>query len=130
MHGRLTAKPGDEFTGAITYAISYYTNPSTLISVPRDNFIPAPEVDSAVIHLEVLNEPNVHVQDESLFFKIIKFAFMQKRKTLINSLGNAEIIEKNKLREILTEMNIDEKIRAERLTIEQFAELSNKIKRN
>ena len=61
---RLTATPGEEYTGAITYTINYYTNPSTIIEVPKDCFLPAPEVDSSVIQLEVLPQPKVEVKDE------------------------------------------------------------------
>ncbi len=86
-------------------------------------------MDSAVIHLEVLEKPSVQVEDEKLFFEIIKLAFMQKRKTLVNSLGNSHLIEKDKLQEELRKMGIDERIRAEKMEIEQFAILSNNLKK-
>ena len=67
------------------------------------------------------------MQDEKKFFEIIKYAFMQRRKTLLNALGNANIIEKEKLKNILKEMNLNEKVRGENLSIEQYAELVNKL---
>ena len=92
---RLADRPGGKEVGSITYSINYYTDPEIIISVPRDSFIPAPNVDSAVIKLDVLKEPKVKVLDEELFFKIIKFSFLQKRKTLINSLSNSGLMPKD-----------------------------------
>ena len=124
---RLTAMPGEEYTGAITYTINYYSKPSMMIDVPRENFMPAPDVDSAVMQLKILDNPSVGVQDEKLFFEIIKQSFMQKRKTLVNSLSSSGKIEKEKLLETLNKLGIDEKIRAEKLTIEQFAKLADAL---
>lgn len=127
---RLTDKPGGKEVGAITYSINYYTNPETIINVPRDSFIPAPNVDSAVIKLDVLKEPKVKVSDEELFFKIIKFSFLQKRKTLMNSLSNSGLIPKDYLEEVLNELGIDLRVRAEQLTLEDFANITDYIKNN
>ena len=127
---RLTDKPGGKEVGAITYSINYYTNPETIINVPRDSFIPAPNVDSAVIKLDVLKEPKVKVLDEELFFKIIKFSFLQKRKTLMNSLSNSGLIPKDYLEEVLNELGIDLRVRAEQLTLEDFANITDYIKNN
>lgn len=79
---RLAAVPGEKYTGAITYTINYYSKPSIIIDVPRENFMPVPEVDSAVIRLQVLKQPSIKVEDEEMFFELIKLAFMQKRKHL------------------------------------------------
>lgn len=125
---RLTAKPGDEYTGAITYTINYYTNSSIIINVPKENFMPSPKIDSAVIYMEVLKKPRIEIEDEELFFKIIKFAFMQKRKTLANALTSSKILQKEQIKQILKEMKIDEKVRGEKITIEQFAELTKMAK--
>ena len=122
---RLTEKPGNKETGAITYSINYYTNPEIILKVPKTSFIPSPKVDSAVIQLTVLKEPKIKLKNEKLFFKIIKVAFMQKRKTLLNSLSNSNIIEKSDLEKILQELNIDTKIRAEQLSLEEFAKISD-----
>lgn len=124
---RLTATPGEEYTGAITYTINYYTNPSTIIEVPKDCFLPAPEVDSSVIQLEVLPQPKVEVKDEEEYFKLIKVAFMQKRKTLVNSLENGKIATKKEIEEALAELGIDTKIRAEKLSLEDFAKIHEKF---
>ena len=122
---RLTEKPGNKETGAITYSINYYTNPEIVLSVPKTSFIPSPKVDSAVIKLSILKKPKIIVKNEELFFKIIKCAFMQKRKTLLNSLSNSNITDKNTLEKMLQELNINTKIRAEQLTLEEFAKISD-----
>ncbi len=127
---RLADKPGGKEVGAITYSINYYTNPEIIIDVPRDSFIPAPNVDSAVIKLDVLKEPKVKVLDEELFFKVIKFAFLQKRKTLMNSLANSGLVSKEFIENMLNNLNIDLKVRAEQLSLENFKEISDYIKNN
>ncbi len=127
---RLADKPGGKEVGAITYSINYYTNPEIIIDVPRDSFIPAPNVDSAVIKLDVLKEPKVKVLDEELFFKVIKFAFLQKRKTLMNSLANSGLVSKEFIENMLKVLNIDLKVRAEQLSLENFKEISDYIKNN
>ncbi len=121
---RLTEEPGGKETGAITYSINYYTSPSIVLNVSKECFIPSPKVDSAVIKLDVLKNPKVEVSDEELFFKIIKASFLQKRKTLINSLSNSGIADKLLLEKMLTDLNIDLKIRAEKLTLEDFAKIT------
>ena len=80
---RLVEIPGNKNCGAISYSIHYYTNPKLVTNVPNTSFIPSPKVDSSVIHLELLDVPKVTPLDENLFFKVIKTAFLQKRKTLI-----------------------------------------------
>lgn len=125
---RLTEAPGEGETGAITYAINYYTNPRKILQVPNTSFIPAPEVNSTVIMLEVLKEPRVQVENEELFFRVIKQAFMQKRKTLLNSLSNSNLLSnKREVEQMLLDLEIDTKIRPEKLTIEEFARISNYI---
>ena len=110
---------------SILESLSYYTNPEIIIDVPRDSFIPAPNVDSAVIKLDVLKEPKVKVLDEELFFKVIKFAFLQKRKTLMNSLSNSGLVSKEFIESMLNILNIDLKVRAEQLSLEDFKEISD-----
>lgn len=127
---RLADKPGGKEVGSITYSINYYTNPEIIIDVPRDSFIPAPNVDSAVIKLDVLKEPKVKVLDEELFFKVIKFSFLQKRKTLINSLSNSGLLPKDFLEEMLNELGIDLRVRAEQLSLENFRDIADYIKNN
>ena len=89
---RLTAIPGDKNSGAITYSVYYYSNPKVILNVENYKFIPAPEVDSQVIKLVLRDEPVVKPINEELFFRLIKISFMQRRKTLINSLLNGGII--------------------------------------
>ena len=122
---RLSEEPGGKETGAITYSIHYYTSPEIILNVPNNSFIPAPKVDSAVIKLKVLKEPTISVKSESTFFRVVKAAFLQKRKTLLNSLSNAKIADKSFLENMLTEMNIDLKIRGEKLSIEQFGKIAD-----
>lgn len=126
---RLTETPGGKETGAITYSINYYTNPSIVLNVSKECFIPSPKVDSAVIKLDVLSKPKVSVCDEKLFFKIIKAAFLQKRKTLINSLSNNGIADKDFLEKMLSELGLDLRIRAEKLTLEDFARITEYMKK-
>lgn len=127
---RLTQTPGAKETGAITYSINYYTNPKLVIEVPNSSFIPSPKVDSAVIKLNVLQNPKVKVKNEKLFFRIIKSAFMQKRKTLLNSLSNSNIESKEYLERMLNDLNIDLKIRGEKLTLEQYVQIADYIEKS
>lgn len=122
---RLVTKPGTGDTGAITYAIHYYSEPKRVLEVPNTAFIPEPKVNSSVIQLKILKEPKVKVEDEEKLFDLIKTAFMQKRKTLVNGLANSNKYgTKEKIDQALNNLNIDLKIRPEKLTLEQFAELS------
>lgn len=125
---RMAATPQSGDSGAITYAINYYTKPNIVINVARDSFIPAPEVESSVIKLDILKSPSVVVKSEELLFKIIKCAFMQKRKTLLNSLTNGNLLDsKSKVEEMLNNLHIDTKIRPEKLTLEEFAKISDYV---
>ena len=125
---RLVTEPGKGDTGAITYAINYYTNPRRVLEVPNTSFIPAPKVNSSVIQLKVLKEPSVEVENEQKLFELIKAAFMQKRKTLVNALTNSgKYGGKEKIENAITEIGLDLRIRPEKLTLEQFAKLANKI---
>lgn len=120
---RLTETPGGKDTGTITYSINYYTNPQIILDVPKECFIPIPKVDSSVINLEILKVPKIKVENEKLFFSIIKIAFLQKRKTLINSLSNAGFANKEFLEKMLLSLNLDLKIRAENLSLDDFAKI-------
>ena len=124
---RLIAVPGEKFTGAITYSVYYYADSENVRVVDKSSFIPEPSVESEVINLKIRENPPVKVNNEELFFKLIKIAFMQRRKTLVNSLSNSGFIEKNKIIEILKQLNINENIRAEKLSIQDFANIANKI---
>lgn len=125
---RICANPGTRNSGAISIAVNYYAKPELLFDVPRGNFMPAPNVDSAVIRLNIREAPPAHIIDTKLFFKIVKAAFGKRRKTLVNSLSSSLPIAKNDLVKLITESSIKANARAEELTLDQFAELSNKIK--
>ena len=124
---RLTAIPGEKATGAITYCVYYYCEPKKVMVVPNKSFIPAPKVNSEVISLNLRKNAPVHLKDEKRFFQIIKASFMQRRKTLINGLANSGIASKEQIKEIFTSMGLSENIRGENLSIEQFAEIANKL---
>ena len=128
---RITAKPGDKLSGSITYSVDYYAEAEKIVFVDKSSFIPAPEVDSEVIKLDIRKTPVVEVDNEEMFFRVIKASFMQRRKTLVNGLVNSGIItDKVRIKEIFDNIGIDMNIRGEKLTIEQFAELSNLIYRD
>ena len=123
---RLIEIPSGKNTGAITYTVYYYCKSTKIREVANTSFIPMPEVTSEVINLELRKEPAVKVENKKVFFNIIKSAYMQRRKTLLNSLVNTGVF-KNKEEglEILKKLNLREDIRAENLTIEDFARLTN-----
>lgn len=126
---RLIAIPGEKDTGAITYAVYYYSVAEKILEVPKESFIPEPEVTSEVIKLKIRRNEIVGVKDKKLMFKIIKNAFMQRRKTLLNALTNAKIFKsKEEGKEILEKVGLDENIRAEKLSLEKFSELTDLIK--
>ena len=125
---RLIATPGEKETGAITYTVYYYATAEGVLEVPNDSFIPEPEVTSKVIKLTLRKKPPVEVKSRGVMFKIIKSAFMQRRKTLLNALTNTKVfMSKEEGIEILKELDLDENVRAEKLTLENFAEITNKI---
>lgn len=122
---RLAEIPGGKNTGAITYTVYYYGIAEKLLEVPNTSFVPEPSVTSEVIKINIRKEPAVKVNNEEGFFKLIKISFLQRRKTLLNALSNNGISSKEELTKMLKELEIDEKIRSEKLTIEQFANISN-----
>lgn len=125
---RLIAIPGEKDTGAITYAVYYYSVAEKILEVPKESFIPEPEVTSEVIKLKIRKNEIVDVENKELMFKIIKNAFMQRRKTLLNALTNAKIFKsKEEGKEILKKLKLDENVRAEKLSLEKFAELNKLI---
>jgi len=124
---RMKAAPGSKDYGALSVAVQYYSKPSVVAEVPPDSFIPRPEVYSSVIRLELYDEPPVNLRSEELFFKIVKAAFGQRRKTLVNALHNAGYFnaDREEIREVLGKIGVGEMQRGETLSIDQFAELSN-----
>lgn len=122
---RLCAEVGSREAGAVTCAVTYYAEKEILFGVNRNSFMPAPNVDSAVIKLNVLKEPSVKVNNEKNFFTLIKAAFAQRRKTFLNTVSNTLSINKNALRTALNQIGVSETVRGEQLTMEQLAALSD-----
>ena len=123
---RLIEVPSGKNTGAITYTVYYYCECEKIREVENTCFIPMPEVTSEVINLKLRKEPAVEIENKKVFFNIIKSAFMQRRKTLLNSLLNSGVfLSKEEGLEVLKKLGLKEDIRAEKLTIEDFARLSN-----
>ena len=125
---RLIAVPGEKNAGAITYSVYYYSDAKEIVEVSKESFIPAPEVTSKVIQFKIRKEPRVQVSNEKKMFNIIKNAFTQRRKTLLNALNNTNIFEsKEQGTKIFQELNLQEQVRAEELTLKQFAEITEKL---
>lgn len=124
---RLCARPGTRECGAVTLAVWYYSVPQMLFSVSRGSFMPAPNVDSAVIRLNIRSAPPCEVKNEQTMFRIIKAAFGQRRKTLHNALTGVGI-SKEEAALLLDAAGIPRQARAEELSLEQFAMLANTMK--
>ena len=126
---RMKTGPGSKDYGALSLAVQYYAKPELVANVPPNCFMPRPRVGSAVIRLTRHAEVPVQAEDEKLMFQMIRASFNQRRKTLVNGLGNApELhIPKEMTTEILEEMGLSASVRGEALTLAQFAELSNRI---
>lgn len=121
---RMAAQPGGKEYGALSVAIQYYTEPEIAFIVPPTSFIPAPAVDSAVIVCKRREKPPVEVCDEGLFFRVVKAAFSLRRKMLSNSLKNMGI-KSEQVAQWLELAGVDGKRRAETLSLEDFAKLTN-----
>ena len=125
---RLIAIPSDKETGAITYSVYYYAKGEEILEVPKESFIPEPEVTSKVIKLNIRKEAPVKVKSPEVMFRIIKCAFMQRRKTLLNALVNTKVfLNKDEGVEILKKIGLREDVRAEKLKIEDFAKIADSI---
>lgn len=122
---RICAEVGSRQSGAVTVAVNFYAKPEMLFGVSAGSFMPAPKVDSAVIRLNVLPNSPVTVDNEKTFFAVVKAAFSQRRKILANSLSSGLSIDKAKVFEILRECDIPENIRAEKLSLQNFADIAN-----
>lgn len=122
---RLNADPGGKDYGALSVAVQYYCQVTSVAQVPRTVFIPKPNVDSTVIRLDVRQTPIVKVNDEKVFFKMVKAGFSQRRKTLINSLSHFLNQPKEQIKKILIQSDIDPSRRAETLSLQDFATIAN-----
>lgn len=126
---RMQVGPGTKDYGALSLAVQYYAEPKLVANVPPNCFIPRPGVGSAVIRLTRHETPPVQVQDEKMLFAIIRASFNQRRKTLVNGLGNAAQlrVSKEQVAAALEQMGLPVTIRGEALTLRQFAELSERL---
>ncbi len=124
---RMVASPGTKDYGALSVAVQFYTRPTIVCKAEPHCFLPQPKVASTVINLEVLREPAVKVNDQKKFFQIVKSAFGQRRKTLCNALSKSPYLSLNKedILGALSQLGMDPAIRGERLSIQEFAALSN-----
>ena len=126
---RMQVGPGTKDYGTLSLAVQYYAKPEIVANVPPNCFIPRPNVGSAVIRLTRYEEPPVKVKDEKKMFSLIRASFNQRRKTLVNGLGNAGLpgITKESASAALEQMGLSPTVRGEALTLEQFAQLSDLI---
>lgn len=126
---RIQAQAGTKDYGALSLAVQYYAKPEIIVRVPAACFMPRPNVDSTVIRLTRYSTPSAAAQDEDYLFTIIRDSFNQRRKTLVNGLSNAGSVGvgKEKIAEVLMQMNLPPTVRGETLTLEQFTELSNRL---
>ena len=125
---RLTETPGGKNTGAITYCVYYYAEAQEVLTVPNTSFVPEPKVCSEVIKLNIRKEPPVALKDEKIFFKVVKASFMQRRKTLLNALTNTKVfVSKEEGTQILKTLNLNENVRAEELSLQDFANITKMI---
>ena len=123
---RMQAQQGSKAYGALSLAVQYYSKAEIVLEVPPESFYPRPKVSSAVISLDVYEKPRVSVPDEKLLFDLISAAFSQRRKTLVNALGNASNIpvEKEEVEEALRKMDLPLQVRGEALSLEEYAKLT------
>ena len=127
---RMTALPGGKEYGALSVAVRYYAEPKIAEWVPKEDFVPVPKVDSAVVALRLLDSPRVEGVDEKRFFRMIKGVFAQRRKTLVNGLKNSGFAgdkSKEEIEEILLSCGLDKNVRGETLSIETFAQIMKKL---
>ena len=126
---RMQTGPGSKDYGALSLAVQYYAEAKVMLNVSATCFMPRPNVDSAVIKLTRHQESPVEVKDESLMFRIIRASFNQRRKTLVNGLKNSSELDfsKEEITEAIKSIGKEENIRGEKLTLEEFAKLSNAL---
>lgn len=126
---RILAEPGTKDYGALSVAVQFYAEPGIICSASPHCFTPQPKVISTVVNLKLYDKPKYDVKNKEQFFKIVKSIFSQRRKTLVNSLSGSPYLDlsKDKIIDVLKQMELNEKVRGEKLNIEQIAELSNII---
>ncbi|MBQ8826528.1 MAG: 16S rRNA (adenine(1518)-N(6)/adenine(1519)-N(6))-dimethyltransferase RsmA [Oscillospiraceae bacterium] len=122
---RLCAQMGTRDVGAVTAAVRYYSEPELLFNVSRGSFMPSPNVDSCVIRLNVRRDDLYNVKDEAFFFKVVRGAFSQRRKNLLNSLSSSLGIEKARITKAVEEAGLSSNVRPEQLSMEDFIKIAN-----
>lgn len=125
---RIKAGPGTKAYGALSVAVQYYCTVAHVVNAPKEIFVPQPKVDSTVIRLDIRKEKAVQLNDETVFFAVVKAGFGQRRKTLLNSLTGVLGLSKEEIASILGAVGIDPVRRAETLSLDEFAALSNAIR--
>jgi len=125
---RITAKPGSKDVGRLSMYVQYYTEPKKIFTIGKDCFYPAPEVESVFLRLEVPSKKKLRVRDERLFFEIIKNAYGQRRKTILNALSGMGV-RKEALAILFKAARIDPRARAGEISLEEFSVLSNTFPR-
>ena len=124
---RLCADVGSRNAGAVSVAVDYYAEAQKLFDVSRGSFMPSPNVDSAVIRLDIREKPPVEVEDEKFFFRMVKACFAQRRKTASNSISAGLGIPKDKVISAITDAGFDPNVRAEKLTMQELGILCNSL---
>lgn len=127
---RLCAEMGTRDAGAVTAAVRYYSEPKLLFNVSRGSFMPAPNVDSCVIRLDVKKETDLEISDEAFFFKVVRGAFSQRRKNICNSISSALGISKQEVTAAVIAAGISETARAEQLQMTEFAAITDNLLTN
>ena len=124
---RICAPVGSRLSGAVTVAVDYYAHAQKLFDVSAGSFMPAPKVDSCVIKMDIRKTPGIEITDEELFFRMVHAAFGQRRKTAANSISSGSGIPKDVVIKAIEECGFEPSVRAEGLTMQELAELSEKI---
>lgn len=124
---RICAEVGTRDSGAVTVSVNYYSKPEMLFGVSAGSFMPMPKVDSSVIRLNVYKEPLFETENSRNFFKVVKAAFSQRRKTVLNSISSSLGLEKQTVNKLLSESGVNPQARAEKLSMNDFAEISRRI---
>lgn len=127
---RLCAEMGTRDAGAVTAAVRYYSEPKLLFNVSRGSFMPAPNVDSCVIRLDIKKETELKISDEAFFFKVVRGAFSQRRKNICNSISSSLGLPKQTVIEAVTAAEISETARAEQLKMTDFAVIAENLLSN
>lgn len=124
---RLCAPVGTRAAGAVTVAVNYFAKAEKLFDVSAGSFMPKPKVDSSVIRLKIKKQPDIFLTDEKRFFKVVKAAFSMRRKTVLNAVSAGLSIDKGIVLQAMQSCGLEKNLRAENLTMEQFAALSERL---